>query len=252
MLYIWFINMKKNKKNIIPMYQRIILKISGEVLKSSNKFDIDLILLNRIVKEIKGLIELGIQVGIVVGGGNFIRGSSVKDVGISGITSDHMGILATIINGLVIKDVMSLRDIKTYLMSAIPISGICEHYNVEKAINFLSNQYVLIFSGGIGHPFFTTDSAACLRGIEVKADIILKATKVDGVYSADPKKCPNAIIYSKLKYQDALIQNLKIMDTTAFILARDHNLPICIFNMYKSGALYRIIMGKAEGTLITS
>ncbi|HXK00306.1 MAG TPA: UMP kinase [Buchnera sp. (in: enterobacteria)] len=244
--------MKKDEKNIIPVYKRIILKISGEVLKSSNKFDINLILLNRIIKEIKNLTELGIQVGIVVGGGNFIRGSNIKDIGISGITSDHMGILATIINGLVIKNAMNLCNIKTYLMSAIPVSGICEHYNVEKAINFLSNRYVLIFSGGIGHPFFTTDSAACLRGIEVKADIILKATKVDGVYSADPKKYCDAVIYSKIKYKDALIQNLKIMDTTAFTLARDHNLPICIFNMYKSGALYRIIMGKPEGTLITS
>ncbi|CAL4042796.1 UMP kinase [Buchnera aphidicola] len=244
--------MKKNKNNLIPLYRRIILKISGEVLKDSYEYGIDLTLLNRIVKEIKSLMELGIEVGIVVGGGNLIRGASVKKIGISNITSDYMGMLATIINGLVITDTITNYGMKTYLLSAIAVSSICKQYNVEQAINLLSNQYVAVFSGGIGHPFFTTDTTACLRGIEVKADIILKATKVNGVYSSDPKKHQNAIMYKYIKYQDALIESLGIMDQTALVLARDHNLPICVFNMYKSGALHRIVMGEQEGTLIAT
>lgn len=240
------------KKNATLIYRRIILKISGEILKSNCESEIDLCLLNRMIKEIKSLIKIGIQVGIVVGGGNLIRGSNVKKIGVSVNTADHMGILSTIINGLVITDTMNRCAIKAQLMSAISVSGICQIYNVEKAIYLLSKQYILVFSGGIGCPFFTTDSAACIRGIEVKADIILKATKVDGVYSSDPKKNYDAIMYQNIKYEDVLNQDLKIMDPTAIILARDHSLPICIFNMYKSGALYRIMTGEQEGTLIIS
>ena len=240
------------KNNATLVYRRIILKMSGEILKGNCESEIDLCLLNRMIKEIKSLIKIGIQVGIVVGGGNLIRGSNVKKIGVSVNTADHMGILSTIINGLVITDTMNRCAIKAQLMSAISVSGICQIYNVEKAIYLLSKQCVLVFSGGIGCPFFTTDSAACIRGIEVKADIVLKATKVNGVYSSDPKKNYDAIMYQNIKYEDVLNQDLKIMDSTAIILARDHSLPICIFNMYKSGALYRIMTGEQEGTLIIS
>jgi len=178
------------------------------------------------------------------------RGSDLHKIGLNRVVADHIGILSTIINGLAINNFMNQINIKTLLMSSVPLNGICEIYNWNRAINFLSKKIVLIFSAGLGNPFFTTDSAACLRAIEIQADIVLKGTQVDGVYSSDPKKNINSKLYSYLSYSEVLKKELKIMDLSAFTLARDHNLPIRVFNIKKSGSLLRIVQGLDEGTLI--
>lgn len=241
--------MSTNKKFI---YRRILLKISGEVLQGMNKFGIDVNSVKRIAQEIQKIVNIGVQVSLVIGSGNLFRGSQLSLLGINRVAADHIGIVSTIINGLAMQDIMnSVFSTKTILMSSIPLNGICEVYNYNRAVNLLRKNYVLIFSAGTGNPFFTTDSSACLRGIETKSDIVLKGTQVDGVYSADPKENSNAILYKKLKYSDVLKRELKVMDLSAFILARDHNLPIRVFNINKPGSLYRIVLGDEEGTLIT-
>ncbi|XOT89469.1 MAG: UMP kinase [Buchnera aphidicola (Diuraphis noxia)] len=233
-------------------YRRILLKISGEVLQGVNKFGIDISVLTRIATEISSIVKIGVQVGLVIGSGNLFRGEKLSKLGVNRVVSDHIGMLSTIINSLAMKDkINSMSIVNSYLMSAIPINGICQAYNYDRAMNLLSNNFVVIFAAGTGNPFFTTDSAACLRGIEIESDIILKGTKVDGVYSADPKKDFNAILYKKLTYKDVLEKELKVMDLSAFTLARDYCLPIRVFNINNSGSLYRIIMGENEGTLIS-
>ncbi|ACL30049.1 UMP kinase [Buchnera aphidicola str. APS (Acyrthosiphon pisum)] len=241
--------MSTDKKFI---YRRILLKISGEVLQGVNKFGIDINSLKRIAKEIEFIVKIGVQVGLVIGSGNLFRGAKLSKLGLNRVASDHIGILSTVINSLAMRDTInSISSIKTCLMSAIPLNGICEIYNYEKAMNLLSNHVVVIFSAGTGNPFFTTDSAACLRGIETESDIILKGTKVDGVYSKDPNKDSHAFLYRRLTYKDVLKKELKIMDLAAFTLARDYHMPIRVFNIHTPGSLYRIIMGDDEGTLIT-
>ncbi|AKZ66061.1 UMP kinase [Candidatus Palibaumannia cicadellinicola] len=236
-----------------PIYQRIIIKLSGEsLLNVSDKFGINASALTYIAKEIQTLVKLRIQIGIVIGGGNIFRGNILNQIGINRVVSDHIGMLATIINGLAINNALQRIYIKTSIMSSITLDGICEKYSVEKAINLLDNNIVVIFTAGIGHPFFTTDSAACLRGLETEANVVLKATKVDGVFSEDPKNNPNAILYDQLSYQYVIKNELKIMDLAAFTLARDHNLPIRVLNINKQGALFRVVMGHKEGTLITN
>lgn len=232
------------------IYHRILLKISGEVLQGSNKFGIDISSLKRIAKEIKLALDIGIELGLVIGSGNLFRGSTLSKLGLNRIAADHMGILSTVINSLAMRDIMYSYSIPTCIMSSIPISGICTGYNYNKAINLLSKNCVVIFSAGTGNPLFTTDSAACLRGIETHSDIVLKGTKVDGVYSQDPKKYSQAILYKKLTYEDVLQKELKVMDLSAFSLARDHKLPIRVFNINKPRSLYRIMTGYDEGTLI--
>ncbi|WP_425619784.1 UMP kinase [Buchnera aphidicola] len=233
------------------LYRRILLKISGEALQGINKFGIDINSLTRIAEEIKCIVNIGVQVSLVIGSGNLFRGKNLSKLGLNRVVSDHIGMLSTVINSLAMKDMInSISSINTCLMSSIPINGICETYNYERAINLLSNNYVLIFSAGIGNPFFTTDSAACLRAIETKSDIVLKGTNVDGVYSKDPKKYSDAILYKKLTYQDVLQKELKVMDLAAFILARDHHVPIIVFNIKKPGSLSRVIANNCEGTII--
>jgi len=234
------------------IYRRILLKISGEVLQGSDKFGIDINALKRIAKEIQSIVNIGIQVGLVIGSGNLFRGAALSKLGLERVASDHIGILSTVINSIAMRDtIRSISSINTCLMSAIPLNGICEIYNYERAIHLLSKNFVLIFSAGTGNPFFTTDSAACLRGIEIESDIILKGTKVDGVYSKDPNKNNNAVLYKRLTYKDVLKKELKVMDLAAFILARDYHLPIRVFNINNPGSLYRIVIGGDEGTLIT-
>lgn len=233
-----------------PIYRRIVIKVSGEALQGTENFGIDTTVLERIVIEVKELVHIGVQVGIVIGGGNLFRGTTLVKLGMNRITGDQIGILATIMNGLAMYNALRRVYVHSHVMSAIPLHGICDHYNWIKAINLLSNNRVVIFVAGTGNPLFTTDSAACLRSIEVKADVMLKATKVDGVFSTDPILHPDAILYEQLSYQDVLERELKIMDLAAFTLARDHNLPIRIFNMNKFGALKKIILGYKEGTLI--
>ncbi|OQM33999.1 UMP kinase [bacterium endosymbiont of Pedicinus badii] len=239
-------------KNLMqPIYKRILLKLSGEYLQGKKKLGIDFFILNRIAVEIKELISMGVQVGLVVGGGNLFRGYYLKKIGINKIIADQIGMLSTIINGLVVTDALRKIHSNVCLMSPIPISNFCESYSYMKAISLLCNNYIVIFASGIGIPFFSTDSAACIRGIEIKANIILKATKVNGVYSKDPGKEPKAFFYEKISYEDILRKKLKVMDLTAFTIAKEHNLPIRIFNIDKLGALKKIILGGKEGTLIT-
>jgi uridylate kinase len=233
-----------------PTYRRILLKLSGEALMGDEGFGIDPKVLDRMAQEIKELVELGVQVGIVIGGGNIFRGEGLAKAGMNRVVGDHMGMLATVMNGLAMRDALHRAFVNARLMSAFPLNGVCDNYSWAEAISLLKSGRVVIFSAGTGNPFFTTDSAACLRGIEIEADCVLKATKVDGVYSADPVKDPNATLYNQLTYNEVLDKELKVMDLAAFTLARDHNMQIRVFNMNKPGALKRVIMGETEGTVI--
>ncbi|WP_448564411.1 UMP kinase [Thalassotalea ganghwensis] len=233
-----------------PTYRRILLKLSGEALMGSEGFGIDPSILDRMAQEIKELIEMGVQVGLVIGGGNLFRGAGLAEAGMNRVVGDQMGMLATVMNGLAMRDALHRAFVNAKLMSAIDLAGVCDTYNWADAIGLLKSGRVVIFSAGTGNPFFTTDSAACLRGIEIEADAVLKATKVDGIYSADPVANPDAELYTHLTYQAVLEKELKVMDLAAFTLARDHNMPIRVFNMNKPGALKAVIMGEDEGTTI--
>ena len=234
-----------------PRYSRILLKLSGEALAGGKEMGIDTEVLDKMSLSIAHLRGLGVQVGIVVGGGNLYRGAQLQQEGLVGrVTGDQMGMLATVMNGLAMRDALHRAYVNARLMSAISLQGICDSYSWAEGISQLRAGKVVIFAAGTGNPFFTTDSAACLRGIEIEADCVLKATKVDGVYSEDPVKNPDAELYTELDYNDVLEKELKVMDLAAFTLARDHNLPIRVFNMNKPGALRRVIMGEQEGTLI--
>ncbi|KUE80743.1 UMP kinase [Aeromonas schubertii] len=233
-----------------PAYRRVLLKLSGEALQGAEGFGIDPTVLDRMAQEIKELVELGVQVGLVIGGGNLFRGAGLAKAGMNRVVGDHMGMLATVMNGLAMRDALHRAYVNARLMSAISLQGICDSYTWAEAISHLRAGKVVIFSAGTGNPFFTTDSAACLRGIEIEADVVLKATKVDGVYNDDPVKNPDAVMYHELSYDEVLNQELKVMDLAAFTLARDHDLPIRVFNMNKPGALRRVVMGEPEGTLI--
>jgi uridylate kinase len=191
-----------------------------------------------------------VQVGLVVGGGNLFRGAALQEAGLDRVTGDHMGMLATVMNALALRDALERSNISTQVMSAIPMSGVVDHYDRRKAIRALSDGDVVIFAAGTGNPFFTTDSSACLRGIEVDAQLVLKATKVDGIYSADPMKFPDAVKYEHLTYDEVLDKKLEVMDLTAICLCRDHQMPVRVFEMEKSGALLNIVRGGEEGTLI--
>ncbi|CAL4320371.1 UMP kinase [Buchnera aphidicola] len=239
-------------KNNHPLkYKRVILKLSGESLMDhKKKKSINYFSLHFLSKEIKKIVDLNIELGIVIGAGNLFRGFQLQKIGLNRVVADHIGMLSTIINGLALNNSVSQMKIKTFLMSSIPINGICEIYNWRKADKLLSKKFVLIFSAGLANPLFTTDSAACLRAIEINADIVLKGTQVDGVYTKDPKKNIDAKLYSRLRYKEVLEKELKIMDLSAFTLARDYNLPIRVFNIKKSNSLLRIIQGYNEGTLI--
>ncbi|MCH2356489.1 MAG: UMP kinase [Pseudomonadales bacterium] len=231
-------------------YRRILLKLSGEALTGDADFGIDPKVLDRMAVEVGQLVGLGIQIGMVIGGGNLFRGAALHSAGMERVTGDHMGMLATVMNALAMRDALERANISTRVMSAIPMSGVVEHYDRRTAIRHLQAGDVVIFSAGTGNPLFTTDTAACLRGIEIDADLILKATKVDGVYSADPVTNPDAIKFDKLSYDDVIEKKLGVMDLTAICLSRDHKIPIKVFNMGKPGALLDNVMGRADGTLI--
>ncbi len=231
-------------------YKRVLLKLSGEALVGEEEFGIDPKVLDRMALEIGQLIGIGVQVGLVIGGGNLFRGAALSAAGLDRVTGDHMGMLATVMNALAMRDALERCNIATKVMSAIPMSGVVEHYDRRRALRDLKGGDVVIFSAGTGNPFFTTDSAACLRGIEIEADVVLKATKVDGVYSADPMKDPAAVRYDRLTYDEVLDRKLGVMDLTAICLCRDHNMPVRVFDMNKPGALTRVVVGEDEGTLI--
>lgn len=231
-------------------YTRILLKLSGEALAGEQGFGIDPKVLDKMALAIGQLVGIGVQVGIVIGGGNLFRGAALNAAGLDRVTGDHMGMLATVMNALAMRDALERSNIHSRVMSAIPMSGVVEHYDRRLAISYLSQGCVVLFGAGTGNPFFTTDSAACLRGIEIDADIVLKATKVDGIYSADPKIDPNAVKYDRITYDEALDKKLEVMDLTAICLCRDHNMPMRVFEMDKSGALLSIVRGGDEGTLV--
>lgn len=231
-------------------YKRILLKLSGEELMGDEGFGIDPKVLDRMALEIGQLVGIGVQVGLVIGGGNLFRGSALHAAGMERVTGDHMGMLATVMNSLAMRDALERNNISSHVMSAILMSGVVEHYDRRKAIRYLHGGDVVIFSAGTGNPFFTTDSAACLRGIEIEADVVLKATKVDGVYDDDPVKNPDAKLYDHLTYDQVLEQKLGVMDLTAICLCREYNMPLRVFRMSKPGALLRLVMGAPEGTLV--
>lgn len=231
-------------------YKRILLKLSGEALTGSESFGIDPKVLDSMALAIGQLVGIGVQVGLVVGGGNLFRGSALQQAGLDRVTGDHMGMLATVMNALAMRDALERSNIATQAMSAIPMTGVVDHYDRRKAIRALMHGDVVIFSAGTGNPFFTTDSAACLRAIEMDAELVLKATKVDGVYSADPMKVPDAVKYERLSYDEVLDKKLEVMDLTAICLCRDHKMPVRVFKMEKPGALLNIVRGGNEGTLI--
>ena len=235
-----------------PVYQRILLKLSGEALQGDHLFGVDPAKLMRVSLEVANVVKLGVQVALVIGGGNLIRGADLYVTGFDRITADQMGMVATIINGLALRNALERKSIPVKIMSALPIPGLVDCYDCNKAKKSLNKGKVTIFVGGTGNPLVTTDSAAALRGIEVAADIVIKATKVDGVFSADPIKNPKAKRYASLTYDEVLEQRLGVMDLNAILLCRDNGLPVRVFNMNKQDALQRIVMGEDVGTIVTS
>lgn len=233
-----------------PVYKRVLLKMSGEALMGGGSHPIDPQTLDRLAKEIAQISKLGVQVAIVIGGGNFYRGATLSAAGINRITGDYMGMLATIMNALALRDSFEKMGLPVRILSAMSVAGVADQFHRRKALHHLESGRIVLFSGGTGNPLVTTDSAASLRGIEIDADVVIKATQVEGVYSEDPKKNPNATLYKKLSYQEALEKELAIMDLAAFCQCRDHRMPIRVFNLHKPGALVRLICGADEGTLV--
>ena len=233
-----------------PAYRRILLKLSGEALMGDDQFGINRATIVRTVGEIAEVTRLGVEVAVVIGGGNIFRGVAGGSVGMDRATADYMGMLATVMNSLALADAMNKQGLIARVMSAIAIEQVVEPYVRPKALQYLEEGKVVVFAAGTGNPFFTTDTAVALRGAEIGAEIVLKATKVDGVYSADPKKDPTATRYDKITFDDAMSQNLGIMDATAFALCRDQKLPIKVFSIFKEGGLKRVVMGEDEGTLV--
>ncbi len=231
-------------------YKRILLKCSGEALMGKSQFGIDPAVLDKIAHDVSELIEMGIEVGLVIGGGNLFRGKALSQAGLGRVTGDHMGMLATVMNALALRDALERIDLPARIMSAIPMLGVVDPYHRRKAMTHLRNGSVVIFAAGTGNPFFTTDTAACLRAIEVGADIVLKATKVDGVYSDDPAKNPHAKRYDFLTYREVLTEGLQVMDATAICLCQEHGMPLQVFNMAEPDALKRIVAGSRVGTII--
>ena len=233
-------------------YERILLKLSGEALMGDKPYGIDPEIIKRVAQEVAEVVKAGTQVGMVIGGGNLFRGVSLASSGMHRATADQMGMLATVMNALSMQDALEREGVKVRVMSALQMPEVCEGYVRRRAIRHLEKGRVVIFAAGTGNPFFTTDSAASLRGIEIDAQLVLKATKVDGVYTADPVKDKNAKMYKHLTYDEVLERKLGVMDATAIVLCREQNIPLRIFNMNKAGALLRIVMGEDEGTLVES
>lgn len=234
----------------MPAYKRILLKLSGEALMGDDAFGINRATMARMVEEIAEVTRLGVEVAVVIGGGNIFRGVAGGSVGMDRATADYMGMLATVMNSLALADTMNKAGLIARVMSAISIEQVVEPYVRPKALQYLEEGKIVIFAAGTGNPFFTTDTAAALRGAEIGAEIVIKATKVDGVYSADPKKDSTATLYKSLTFDEAMAKNLQVMDATAFALCRDQKLPIKVFGIFKSGALKRVVLGADEGTLV--
>ncbi len=234
-----------------PAYRRVLLKLSGEALQGEGDFGIDAKVLNRLAADVLACTQLGVQVALVIGGGNLFRGASLAaDAGMDRVTGDNMGMLATVMNALAMQDALEKIGLKARVMSAIRINQVCEDYIRRRAVRHLEKGRVTIFAAGTGNPFFTTDSAASLRAIEIGADVLFKATKVDGVYAADPMKHPDAERYTRLSYDEVIARQLMVMDTTAVVLCRDHDMPLRIFDVNAPDALVKAVRGEDIGTLV--
>ena len=233
-----------------PAYRRVLLKLSGEALMGDDAFGINRDTLERMVAEIGEVVRLGVEMAIVIGGGNIFRGIALGAAGMDRATADYMGMMATVMNAMALQDAMRRAGVEARVQSALNIEQVVEPYIRPKAMRYLEEGKVVIFAAGTGNPFFTTDTAAALRGSEMGVQIVLKATKVDGVYSADPKKDPQATRFASISFDEALSRKLQVMDATAFALCRDQKLPIKVFDMTKPGALRRVAMGEDEGTLV--
>jgi len=233
-----------------PAYRRILLKLSGEALMGGGEFGIHPDVLSRLAGEVRDLVEAGVEVALVIGGGNIFRGAGLAAAGMDRVTGDHMGMLATVINALAMQDALERIEVATRVMSALKINEVCEDYIRRRAIRHLEKGRVIILAAGTGNPFFTTDSAASLRAVEIGADLLIKATKVNGVYSADPVTHPEAVFYERLTYNQALREDLQVMDATAIVLCRDNCIPMRVMNIYETGALMRLISGEAVGSLV--
>lgn len=233
-----------------PQYRRVLLKLSGEALTGRGSFGIDAEVVNAIAAEIRDVAALGVQLGVVIGGGNIFRGGEAGARGIDRTTADYMGMLATVINSLALQSALEHLDVNTRVQTAIEMKEVAEPFIQRRAIRHLEKGRVVIFAAGTGNPYFTTDTAATLRAVEIRADILLKATKVDGVYDCDPVMNANAVMYEKITYNDVLTKYLKVMDATAISLCRDNGLALVVFNLMKTGNIKRVICGEAVGTVI--
>ena len=231
-------------------YKRILLKLSGEALMGDDAYGINRETISRIVDEVASVVALGVEVGVVIGGGNIFRGMAGASAGMERATADYMGMLATVMNGMALQDAMRNAGVESRVMSALNIEQVIEPYVRAKAMRYLEEGRVVVFAAGTGNPFFTTDTAAALRGAEIGAQVVLKATKVDGVYTADPMKDKTATRYDKVSFDEAISRDLKVMDATALALCRDQKLPINVFSIFKEGALKRVVMGEDEGTMV--
>lgn len=234
----------------VPAYKRILLKLSGEALMGDDSYGINRAVTERIVSEIGEVVRLGVQVAVVVGGGNIFRGIAPAAAGMDRANADYMGMLATVMNAMALQDAMKRFGLGCRVQSALNLEQVAEPFIRGKALRYLEDGKVVIFAAGTGNPFFTTDTAAALRGVEMDAEVVIKATKVDGVYTDDPKLNSAATRYQKLSFDEAINKNLKVMDATALTLCRDQNLPIIVFSIFKHGALQRVVMGQDEGTLV--
>ena len=234
------------------IYKRVLLKLSGEALMGDLDYGIDASMLARVAAEVAEVVNMGVEVALVIGGGNIFRGAGLVQSGIDRVTGDHMGMLATVINSLAMQDALEKQGMNCRVMSAVKINRMCEEYVQRRAIRHLEKGRVVIFAAGIGNPFFTTDTAGCLRAVEIGADSVLKATKVDGVYDSDPVKNPDAVLYESLSYDEVLNKNLQVMDATAIVLCRDNDLPLRIFNLNTAGSLPAVMKDKTIGTTVVN
>lgn len=233
-----------------PKYKRILLKLSGEALMGDDSYGINRDVIDRIAAEIGEVTRLGVEVAVVIGGGNIFRGVAPAATGMDRATADYMGMLATVMNALALQDAMRRAGFMARVQSALTIEQVAEPYIRGKALRYLEEGKIVIFGAGTGNPFFTTDTAAALRAVEMGAEVVLKATKVDGVYTADPKTNPEATRYDHLSFDEAISKNLKVMDATALALCRDQRMPLCVFSIFKAGALKKVVLGEDEGTLV--
>jgi uridylate kinase len=233
-----------------PAYKRILLKLSGEAFMGTQDYGVDPKVLDQVAREVAELSTLGVEIGIVIGGGNIFRGAGLAEGGMDRVTGDHMGMLATVINALALQDAIERNGRFCRVMSAIRINQVCEDYIRRRAVRHLEKGRIVVFAAGTGNPFFTTDSAASLRAIEINAELMIKATKVDGVYDADPMRQAGARRFDRLTFDEALERRLGVMDTTALVMCRDNNLPLRVMNMFTKGDLRRLVMGESVGTLV--